>query len=98
MPLLRQLEFTFEIKDALTSILSVRERRTTKSPGEGHLIGSSHDVDLESKAREILYELGANKLACGIRVEWNSRLKTSADRADYRHKLLSLNPRLLEHP
>src|SRR5436305_14462886 len=98
MRLLRQFEFAFETTAALTSILSVRERRTTKSPGEGHLIGSSHDVDLESKAREILYELGANKLACGIRVEWNSRLKTSAGRADYRHKLISLNPRLFEHP
>jgi len=98
MRLLRQIEFAFETTAALTSILSVRERRTTKSPGEGHLIGSSHDVDLESKAREILYELGANKLACAIRVEWNSRLKTSAGRADYRHKLISLNPRLFEHP
>ena len=98
MRLLRQLEFAFETTAALTSILSVRERRTTKSPGEGHLVGSSHDIDLESKAREILYELGANKLACAIRVEWNSRLKTSAGRADYRHKLISLNPRLFEHP
>src|SRR5436189_4068767 len=98
MLLLRQIEFAFETTVALTSILSVRERRTTKSPGEGHLIGSSHDVDLESKAREILYELGANKLACGIRVEWNSRLKTSSGRADYRHKLISLNPLLFAHP
>src|SRR5207302_2099406 len=98
MRLLRQLEFAFETTAALTSILSVRERRTTKSPGEGHLIGSSHDVDLESKAREILYELDANKLAFGIRVEWNSRLKTSAGRADYRHKLISLNPLLFAHP
>jgi len=98
MRLRRQLEFAFETTAALTSILSLRERRTTKSPGEGHLVGSSHDMDLESKAREILYELGANKLACAIRVECNSRLKTSAGRADYRHKLISLNPLLFEHP
>ena len=98
MLLLRQLEFAFETKNAVTSILSLRERRTTKSPGEGHLVGPSHDVDLESKAREILYELGASKLACAIRVEWNSRLKTAAGRADYRQKVISLNPRLLEHP
>ncbi|PYJ69436.1 MAG: hypothetical protein DME76_08915, partial [Verrucomicrobia bacterium] len=89
MPLLRQLEFAFGTKDALTSILFLRERRMTKSPSEGHLVGSSHDVDLESKAREILYELGASKLASAIRVEWNSRLKTSAGRADYRQKLIS---------
>jgi SprT protein len=98
MRLLRQLEFAFETKDPLTSILSPRERRTTKSPGEGHLVGSSHDVDLESKVHEILYKLGVSKLAGVIRVEWNSRLKTSAGRADYRHKLISLNPRLFEHP
>jgi SprT protein len=98
MPLLRQLEFSFETKDALTSILSLRERRTTKSPGEGYLVGSSHDLDLESKAREILNELGASKLASVIRVEWTSRLKTAAGRADYHQKLILLNPRLLEHP
>ena len=97
MPLLRQIEFAFESTDALTPILSLSERRTTKSPGEGHLVGASHDVDLESKARKVLYELGASKLACAIRVEWNSRLKTCAGRADYREKLISLNPRLSEH-
>jgi len=97
MLLRRQLEFAFETTAAPTSVLSQRERRT-KSSGEGHLVGESHDIDLESKAREILYELGANKLACAIRVEWNSRLKTSAGRADYRHKLISLNPLLFEHP
>jgi predicted SprT family Zn-dependent metalloprotease len=98
MRLLRQFEFAFETKDALTSILSLRERRTTNSPNEGHLVGSSHDVDLESKAREILSELGASKLASAIRVEWNSLLKTSAGRADYRQKLILLNPLLFEHP
>jgi len=98
MRLLRQLEFAFETRNALTSIFSLRERRTTKSPGEDHLVGSSHDVDLESKAREILSELGASKLASAIRVEWNSRLKTAAGRADYRQKLILLNPRLFEHP
>jgi predicted SprT family Zn-dependent metalloprotease len=36
MRLFKQLEFIFRDIDALTSILSLRERRTTKSPGEGH--------------------------------------------------------------
>ena len=98
MPLLRQLEFAFETKDALTSILSLSERRTTKSPGDGYLVGSSRDLDLESKAREILNKLGASKLASAIGVEWNSRLRTAAGRADYRQKLILLNPRLCEHP
>jgi predicted SprT family Zn-dependent metalloprotease len=43
-----------------------------------------------------LRALGAEKLAREIRVEWNPRLKTCAGRADYREKLISLNPLLLE--
>ena len=57
---------------------------------------AGHDVDLELKARELLCALGAGKLACEIRVEWNPRLKTCAGRADYREKLISLNPLLLD--
>jgi SprT protein len=54
--------------------------------------------DLETKARKLLRSLGANRIARGLRVEWNSRLKTAAGRADYRRKLISLNPRLVAHP
>jgi SprT protein len=49
---------------------------------------------LESQARELLRGLGADKLAREVRVEWNPRLKTCAGRADYRKKLISLNPLL----
>ena len=95
---LRQLEFAFQSTDSLTSILSLRERRTTKSPGEGHLIASSRDLDLETKARELLSSLGAKRIASELRVEWNPRLQTAAGRVDYRQKLISLNPRLVQHP
>src|SRR5215468_7187889 len=98
MPSLRQLEFAFQTTNPLTSIFSPRERRTTKSPGEGRAIASSRDVDLETEARQLLRSLGARRIATELRVEWNSRLKTAAGRADYREKLISLNPRLLEHP
>jgi SprT protein len=98
MPLLRQLEFAFQTTDPLTSILSLSERRTTKSPGEGHVIASSRAVDLEAEARELLCSLGAKRIATKLRVEWNSRLQTAAGRADYRQKLISLNPRLVAHP
>jgi SprT protein len=98
MPSLRQLEFAFQTTDPLTSILSLRERRTTKSPGEGRVIPSRRDVDLETEARQLLRSLGAKRIATKLRVEWNSRLKTAAGRADYREKLISLNPRLVEHP
>jgi SprT protein len=97
MRLLRQLEFIFRDTDSLTSILSLRERQTTKAPGEGHVVKSTRDVDLESKSRQLLCELGAVKLARQVRVEWNPRLKTAAGRADYREKLISLNPLLREH-
>jgi predicted SprT family Zn-dependent metalloprotease len=45
-----------------------------------------------------LCSLGAKRIATELRVEWNFRLKTAAGRADYRQKLISLNPRLIEHP
>ncbi len=89
MRLLRQLEFIFRDTDSLTSILSLRERQTTKAPGEGHVVKSTRDVDLESKSRQLLCELGA--------VKWNPRLKTAAGRADFREKLISLNPLLCDH-
>jgi predicted SprT family Zn-dependent metalloprotease len=55
------------------------------------------DLALESQARELLRSLDANKLAREIRVEWNPRHKTCAGRADYREKLISLNPLLQNH-
>jgi predicted SprT family Zn-dependent metalloprotease len=54
------------------------------------------DRVLESHARELLHGLGADKLAREIRVEWNPRLKTCAGRADFRERLVSLNPCLLD--
>jgi SprT protein len=98
MPSLRQLEFGFQTTDSLASFLSLRERRTTTSRGEGHVIASSRAVDLETEARQLLCSLGAKGIATELRVEWNSRLQTAAGRADYGQKLISLNPRLVEHP
>ncbi|HEV2994413.1 MAG TPA: SprT-like domain-containing protein [Chthoniobacterales bacterium] len=136
MRLLEQLELTFENIDPVTSILSLRERRTTKLPGEGKsnafprnrdlelgFVGQAlrlpvrdgraaikmatdavalqlrgRDVNLEREARELLIANGAARIAGDVRVEWNPRLKSSAGRADYREKLISLNPQLREHP
>jgi len=53
---------------------------------------------LEQQAYELLLANGAAKIANYIRVEWNSRLKSCAGRADYRDKLISLNPELHNHP
>ena len=102
MPLLRQLEFAFHSTD----ILSVGQPGV--SPGELASVGqalhlpnpelATGAVALQSTARELLRSLGAARIANDLRVEWTSRLKTAAGRADYREKLISLNPRLFEHP
>jgi len=91
MRLLRQLEFVL-VRQAL---------RLPKSEPASDALALQFqglDPDLERQARELLRTNGANRIAMELRVEWNSRLKTAAGRADYRHKLISLNPRLLEHP
>ena len=96
MRLFKQLEFIFRETDSLTK----RLHRPPLPQGEGLGEGTSkrfrrsRDVDLESKARNLLRELGAAKLAREIRVEWNPRLRSAAGRADFRQKLISLNPLL----
>ena len=87
MPLLRQLEFAFQ---TVAASLWDASRFAQRS--------GYRNADLETKARELLRAMGAARIATELCVEWNSRLKTSAGRADYRQKLISLNPRLLEHP
>ena len=60
--------------------------------------GYKEDVDLELKARELLRAHGAGRIANEVRVKWNARLKSCAGRADFREKLITLNPRLHDHP
>jgi len=110
MPSLRQLEFGFE----QFAIRVVEKRDVVGQafdlPAPGTVAASLWDAsrfaqrsgyegsDLEISARELLCSLGAKRIATELRVEWNSRLRTAAGRADYREKLISLNPRLVEHP
>ena len=87
MPSLRQLEFAFRtVAASLWDASRFAQRSGYKANG------------LERKARQLLCSLGAKRIATELRVEWNSRLKTAAGRADHRQKLISLNPRLVEHP
>jgi SprT protein len=91
MPLLRQLEF----------VLVGQALRLPKSEQASDALArqfQGFDPDLERQARELLRANGAARIATELRVEWNSRLKTAAGRADYRQKLISLNPRLFDHP
>src|SRR6478735_4035989 len=87
MPSLRQLEFAFRtVAASLWDASRFVQRSGYKAS------------DLERKSRQLLRSLGAQRIATELRVEWNSRLKTAAGRADHRQKLISLNPRLVEHP
>ena len=113
MPSLRQLEFTFPasiIRVGASGDIQGGTRCpqrvgkifappapdvTSSSEKPIHLVSVS---TLQTEARELLCSLGAKRIATQLRVEWNPRLQTAAGRADYRQKLISLNPRLIEHP
>jgi predicted SprT family Zn-dependent metalloprotease len=105
MPLLRQLEFTFgrfasgvgERHDAVVGQALRLPAHPTATEAVALQLRECAS-DLETKARQLLRSLGADRIAIELRVEWNSRLKTAAGRVDYRQKLISLNPRLVEHP
>ena len=104
MRLLRQLEFAFERSPPVSVGRGAVVGQALRLPNPETATEAvalqvrQRDIDLETKARELSRSLGAARIANELRVEWNSRLKTSAGRADYRHKLISLNPRLFEHP
>ena len=99
MPLLRQLEFAFGRTSVAGGVdpgrLSASLDSGVTAPGYNN---AERNLNLEEAARDLLRANGAIRIANELRVEWNSRLKTAAGRADYREKLISLNPRLIEHP
>jgi SprT protein len=99
MPLLRQLEFGFR-STAVAGIddpgrLGAFQDAGVTDPGYNDV---GRQLNLETKAHDLLHANGAARIARDLHVEWNPRLKTAAGRADYRQKLISLNPRLVEHP
>jgi predicted SprT family Zn-dependent metalloprotease len=105
MPSLRQLEFAFDqFATGVVERHDIVVGRALRLPaGETAteavaLQLRGRDTILETEARDLLCSLGAKRIATELRVEWNSRLTTAAGRADYRQKLISLNPRLVEHP
>lgn len=56
--------------------------------------GSDRDLTLEALGHRLLEEAGWN--APDVKVQWNSRLRTTAGLADWRTRTISLNPRLKE--
>jgi SprT protein len=90
---LKQLEFVFLPKRDVASCAVVGQ------PLRLPVSKSASDaLALQLQARALLRANGAGRIANGIRVEWNSRLKTCAGRADYRKRLITLNPQLVRHP
>ena len=93
----KQLEFVFG------ETLTRRLQRLALPKGEGwredesRSMRRTRDFALEFQARQLLHQLGAEELARKIRVEWNPRMRSAAGRADFREKLISLNPLLINH-
>lgn len=54
------------------------------------------DPYLECRGAMLLRSVGAARIAGALRVEWSSRLRSAAGRANYRTQLITLNPRLHE--
>jgi SprT protein len=102
MPSLRQLEFAFGqfAKPVVARQYGAvgQALRLPDPATEALALQLGRPADLETTARELMRSLGASRIANELRVEWNPRLKTAAGRADYRQKLISLNPRLVAHP
>jgi SprT protein len=99
MPLLRQLEFAFGRTLVTGGVdagsLGAFPDAGVTAPGYSN---AERNQDLAGTARDLLRANGADRIANELRVEWNPLLKTAAGRADYRQKLISLNPQLLEYP
>ena len=55
------------------------------------------DPQLETEARELLRQHGADRLAARVHVSWNRRLQSAAGQANYRAASVTLNPRLHDH-
>src|SRR5947209_11425410 len=66
--------------------------RSVSSPAK-----RGRDETLQARARDLLCSLGAGAIASDVQVAWSGRLRSTAGRADYRRKLITLNPRLCEH-
>lgn len=95
MLLLEQLQLSFRSTD----ILSVGQPGVSPGESTGRMPARpiAGTAVLQLTARELLRAAGASRIAAQVRVEWNPRLRSCAGRANFRDKLVSLNPRLRDH-
>lgn len=100
MLLLKQLEFGFRTSTIDSAVVEQAPRLPNSNTTTGPVAlrpRNGRDPGLEARARALLWSVSAARLGRNIHVQWNSRLRTCAGRADFRKKLISLNPRLLDH-
>lgn len=97
----RQIELAFDTPGRESASVAGRALCLPPLPAATNAVAlqsrSGRDRQLEAAAQELLHSLGAHRLAEQIRVEWNPRLRTCAGRADFRHTLVTINPKLRDH-
>ena len=85
-----QLDFFRQLTDRLRSAIQPRSHAPVIAPSTGDA------ADLEEGARALFRALGCDDLAAGVRVRWNSRMRSTAGTAYSAKTLVTLNPRLRE--
>jgi predicted SprT family Zn-dependent metalloprotease len=82
----RQLDFIAALEGLIRPLW--RRKGVEKRAEEG--------PELTETARELLRGIGCEKLAAEVRVEWYSRLRTTAGQAFFAKSLVRMNPRLVQ--
>ena len=85
----KQLDFLFPSPSKV-----LRPHRPLSATLPRPVRGRTRDSALEEKAAALLLAAHCPSLSPSLRVEWNSRLRTAAGRADCRANLITLNPLL----
>ncbi|MBL9133918.1 MAG: SprT-like domain-containing protein [Verrucomicrobiaceae bacterium] len=93
---LSQLFFDFTASPKRAPIRSLREFAPAPEPKRDIEPDAVRDETLEEQARVWLEQLGLPGAKKLLRVEWNTRLRSTAGYAHYPHWRIELNPRLRE--
>ncbi|MFL6516270.1 MAG: SprT-like domain-containing protein [Chthoniobacterales bacterium] len=100
MPLFRQLELNLAAQVAARDLSTATERSCVDTglvQTDPAQLPDDRDPHLEQESSALLRVNGAMLLAPVVRVVWDKRLKSCAGRADFKAKLITLNPLLIHH-
>src|SRR5438270_9254658 len=100
MPLFRQLELNLAAQVAARDLSTAAERSCVEAglvQTDPAQLPDGRDPHLEQESSALLRVNGAMLLAPVVRVVWDKRLKSCAGRADFKAKLITLNPLLIHH-